>query len=882
MGEKPHIPRIPHFFFKWYCRADKYEELHGDLEEFFYERVEEKGIFKAKLFYLWDVVRCFQPYAWKIAEEPQSHTNSNIGMIKNFYLTAMRNLLKHRSYFLINIAGLAVGIASFIFISLYVINELSYDRFHRQCRHIYRVSSKATINAQTNNTATTNSPVAKALLNEYPEVSNAARVIKSGPLLIRNGGRRFNEEGVLYGDSTLFDVFDFKLLQGNPRSALAHPKSMVLSESYAKKYFGDEDPMGQKLLVEEDTTFYTVTGIFQDIPANSHLQFDMMGSMTTKPYWNSNHWIGPGFHTYIVMKEDTDAGGLEEKIQSLVHKYLAAEIEYYTGQSMAEWKASGNSVTYKLVPLADIHLYSNYSDELTAVGNISYIYMYALIAFIILSIAIFNFVNLATAQSATRAKEVGVRKVMGSSKRSLVFQFMLESVIISLLATFLAAVLVSILTPYFESLAGKQLAFSLFSSVPGTLALLVLGILTGLLGGVYPSVILAKFKPSEVLKGKLSTGAKSGWLRNFLVTLQFAASIVIIIGTLVIYRQIDFMLSKNLGFEKDQLLVIKRPDGLKSNLEAFKNDLLENSNIKAVVNTKTLPGKAYEIRSYRKTEVPETFIFKNNQVTYEYADLLGLEMASGRFFDEQYRSDSNALVINEAAAKVLGFEDPVGQTLTSPWKSGQPITIIGVVKDYHIGSLHTAVEPVSLELSPGNLEGFISVKMSTLENVRNTVAYVEDVWAQHAAGRPFQYFFYENEYENLYRSESATGRVFTVFATLSIFIACLGLIGLISYTASVRRKEIGIRKVLGAGTVALLKVLTGDIAKLLLLAIAVSWPGAYFASDYWLQNFSERNEPGLWIYAVSTLALVFVGGFAISFQILKASAANPVESLRQE
>ena len=881
MEKKIKVPGIPHAFFKWYCKKERYEELHGDLEEFFYERAEEKGLFKAQLNYLLNVVRCCQPYAWRMFANPQSQTNSNIGMIKNFYVTAIRNLLKHRRYFLINISGLAIGMASFIFITLYIVNELSYDRFHHNYKNIYRVSNKAFINGQTNYTATTNSPVARTLLNEYPEVVKAARVLESGSLLIGRGNKKINEEGVLFGDSSLFSVFGFELLKGDPRSALVHPKSMILSESYVKKYFGKEDPIGQKMTVEEDTTFYTVTGVFSDIPANSHLRFDMMGSLSTNDHWNSNHWIGPGFHTYIVLNGGAKAAALEEKIQVLVQKYLGAEIERYTGQSMAEWEGSGNSIRYQLVPVQDVHLRSVYSGELEAGSNITYVYLYALIALIILFIALFNFVNLATAQSAARAKEVGVRKVMGSTKTALIWQFLLESLLVSFTAMFLAVFLVILLNPFFVDLTGKQLAFGI-TTAPALLCVFMLAILVGILAGAYPAFVLSAFKPSEVLKGKFRTGARSDWLRSLFVTMQFAASIVIIIGTAVIYMQIDFMLHKNVGFEKEQVLVIRRPDGLRDNLEIFKRGLLDNPNIRTVANSKTIPGKTYEIRSYRKKEDPETFIFKNNQVAYEYADLMGLELAAGRFFSREFSSDSNAVVINEAAARALGYKDPLGKKLTSPWKAGQLLTIIGVVKDYNISSLHTAVEPVCLELSPANTEGYIGVKLVNGKNVRETVQFIEESWILHAADKPFQYFFFDKDYENLYRTEAATGQVFVVFALLSISISCLGLIGLIAYTASVRKKEMGIRKVLGAGTASLIGLLSGEFVKLILIATLLSWPLAYFTTNYWLQNFADRIPVNPFIYIGSTFAVVLIGSLAVSFQTVKASQRNPVDSLRQD
>ena len=881
MKRKFNPPGIPHAFFKWYCRSERYEELHGDLEELYCERVKEKGIAMARLHYFWDVVRCCQPYAWK---KPKGQTYSHMIMFRNFYFTTIRNLLKHKPYFLINISGLAIGIASFTFISLYVINELSYDRFHSNYQNIYRVSNKNVINGLPNNQAATNEPMAHTLLNTYPEVVKATRLLRSHPLLVGRGNQKIYEEKVIFADSALFKFFDFKLLKGNPKTALVHPRSMILSKSYARKYFGNEDPMGRRITVEEDTIFYTITGVIEDVPANSHLQFDMVGSISTRSYWNDDRWVGEGQHTYVELVKGADVEALEERMKELVYKYMAPEIEYYTGLTMAEWESAGagNTIAFDLVPIQDIHLRSIFDGELQPTGNISYIYIYILIGMIILFIALFNFVNLATAHSTTRAREVGVRKVIGSTKRTLVYQFIFESVVVSLMATLCATLIVWLLTPSFVNLVGKGLAFSLTSGYIGWLAMAVLALLVGVLAGCYPAFVLSAFKPVEVLKGTLRPNARSGWLRKILVTLQFTASIVIIIVTLVIYYQIHYMLTKNLGFDKDQILVLERPDALNEHLEAFKNELLTSSDIKTVANSQTIPGKEYLIRSYRKKDDAQTFLFKNNQVTFEHQELMGFKLVSGRFFSRAYGADSSGVVINEATAKALGFKDPVGKQLTSAFRPGELLTIIGVMEDYNIGSLHENVGPVTLELAPQNLKGYLCIKMGSSQNIRETIEFVEDAWMRYTDNKPFQCFFFDEDYEYLYQSEFTTGRLLIVFAALSIFIACMGLMGLITYTASVRKKEIGIRKVLGAGLGTLLRLLSGEIARLMLVATLISWPLAYLATDHWLMNFTDRIDINPWIYVGSTLALVTVVSFAISFQTIKAALGNPVDALRQE
>ncbi|MEO9966626.1 MAG: ABC transporter permease [Reichenbachiella sp.] len=809
-------------------------------------------------------------------------------MLKNFYLTAIRNLLKHKSYFLINISGLAIGIASFIFISLYIINELSYDKFHSQSENTYRVHVHGQMMGQAMDMAVTATPMAQALISEFPDVSKVTRIKESGAWFIGRGNKKFNEDGVLFADSSFFDVFDFKLLSGNRETALVKPRSVVLTASYAKKYFGDEDPLGQKLTVEQDTIFYTVTGVMEDVPDHSHIQFDMMGSMSTYRHWlNNNQWVSHNHYTYVVLNENANVQEFEEKLQGLVYKYVGPQVEQFLGTTMDAWESAGNSFGYYLMPLEDIYLHSSVDEEMEANSDISYIYIYSLIAIILLFIAIINFVNLATAQSSSRAKEVGIRKVVGSSKKRLVTQFIFESIVVSSIATILASLLVFFLTPYFIELIGKEIAYSLTSSMWSVAILAGLAIVIGVMAGFYPSFVLAAFQPVHVLKGTMSAGAKSGWMRNLLVVIQFTAAIIIIIGTIVVYNQIDFMLNKNLGFDKEQIVVIRRSDVLRKNLETFKNNLLKNPNIKEVANAMSLPGKdRYNNNAHMTEENPDSpYLLYENRVSFGYAELMNLELVQGRFFSKDYPSDSSAVVINESAVRTIGYVDPLGKKFLDPNSDGtssRPMTIIGVVKDYHIESLHKRIEPVMLRLMPGNWEGYVTVKLSNTHNVRETLQYIEKTWFDHSYNKPFQYFFFDDDYAKLYNSESTTAQVFVVFAGLSIFIACLGLIGLVTYTAAIRKKEIGIRKVLGASTGTLIKLLSNEIVKLIVISTLIAWPLAYFATDYWLQNFADRLAISPWIYITSTFVVVFIGSLAISFQTIKASMSNPVDSLRQE
>lgn len=808
-------------------------------------------------------------------------------MLKNYYITAIRNLAKQRGYFLLNVSGLAIGIASFIFISLFIHNELSYDKFHAQADHIYRVHVKGQMLGQTLDGCLTSSPMAKALVNDYPEIVNATRIKESGSWVVGYGDKKFHEDGILFADSSFFNVFGFQLTSGDPNTALNDPKSMVLTESYVKKYFGDEDPMGKTITIEHDTTLYTITGVMPDIPDNSHFKFDMMGSIKTRSYWNNNHWVSHNFYTYVLLNPNTNLAALKVKIQDLSSTYVTPQIENYLKTSINDWTEEGNVFQYDLMSITDIHLMSHLENEFENNGNLSYIYIYSLVAIILLTIAIINFVNLATAQSASRAKEVGIRKVTGSTKMGLIYQFIFESIIVSAIATALSFAIVTLLLPYFTSLVGTEMTLNIFTTPWVWFALLGLAIFIGILAGVYPAFVLASFRPVKVLNGTFSSGAKSSRIRNTLVVIQFTASIIIMISTAVIYYQTQYMLNKNLGFDKEQILAVRRPDVLLSKIETFKNEILKNPNVSMVANTVSVPGKShnYNYNLFVPEDTPkDPVLLYQNFASFEYAHLMGFELAKGRMLSKEFLSDSSAVILNESAAKLLGFEQPIGKRFINRNidNTVDYFTIVGIVKDYHISSLREAVKPTILRLMPGNREGYLLIKINNQSSISETISSIEDDWYRYSNNKPFQYFFFDEDYEKIYKSEKTTGKIFLIFTFLSVFIACLGLIGLITFSITIRRKEIGIRKVLGANSISIAGLLSKEIFKLVILATVISWPLAYYASNYWLENFADRVAFQPWIYLASTILVGVIGMGAISVQTIKATSANPVESLRTE
>jgi len=808
-------------------------------------------------------------------------------MLKNFFSNALRNMKKQRGYVIMNVSGLAIGLTSFLFITLYVIHELSYDRFHQNYENIYRLKVVGRMAGGEIDQAVTAAPMAQAMINDYPEVLKATRVTRMGEWLIKYGDNRFNEDGVLFADSSFFSVFDFRLLKGDPETALARPKSVILTEEYAKKYFGDQDPMDKQMSFEADTVVYTVTGVVQDVPDNSHIKFDMLASMSSYPgQANNQFWINHSFYTYIVVKDGTDKDILEEKFQGMVTKYVGPQITQALGISIEDFLNAGNSFRYVLEPLKDLHLRGAKQYNLEPLGSQSTVYIFAVIALLILIIAIINYINLATARSATRAREVGVRKVAGANKQGLVFQFLGESVLIVTVATLIAVILVYALTPSFNQLIGKEMSAGIIDNPAGILSLIVLILLVGISSGAYPAFVLASFNPIEVLKGTLNPGSMSKNMRGVLVVIQFTISIVIIIGAIIVYRQLNYITKKDLGFNKENLIVIRRSDSFFRQREAFRDQLLQIPGVENVGFSRAVPGITFNNNAFLLDDDPEknTYLINQTQVSFDFAQTLGVELAAGRFFSREYGEDSTAILINEAAVKSLGLTDPVGKYILQPQgpQQFQRLKIIGVMKDFNIASMHTPIEPVCFTVL-GNFGGdqYATVRLSG-NDVPETLKTIEQKWQTFTANQPFQYDFFTDSWNNLYSSEMKTEKIFILFAVLAIFIACLGLLGLITYITNKRTREIGIRKTYGASVQVILRLLSREVVYLILISSLFAYPVAYFGSKYWLEGFASKVNVSPLIYIIATLGALAIGWLSILYQTLKAASYNPADALRIE
>jgi putative ABC transport system permease protein len=812
-------------------------------------------------------------------------------MFSNIIKVAFRNLVKHFGYTFINVLGLAIGLASSIFIFLYVFNELSYDRFHEKSDRIYRAWIFGNMPGTEMRHAVTSPPMMEAMLRDYPEVEDAVRLYQGGDILIRIGDRKFYETGhsFLFADSTFFDVFSFKLLEGDPETCLKDPRSLVLTKEYARKYFGDEDPMGKIVQVERDTNYYTVTGIIQDVPVNSHIQFKMLGSMSSVGRSRSVYWTNHNFYTYFVLAPGTDPAEFEARMQEMVVKYVGPEVEQFMGVDLEQFEAAGNYYGYRLQPITEIHLHSNLQYELEPGGNPMYVYIFMVIAILILIIACINFMNLATARSITRAREVGLRKVVGSSRSLLIAQFLAESVLLSLFSLVIAVVLVYLLLPRYDNLVRLDLDFNLLSHSMTIPLLLLFAVVVGLLSGCYPAFVLAAFRPVAVLKADVKSGTSRNFLRSLLIILQFAVTIVILLGTLIVNRQMTYMQKKDPGFDKKNVLLVHRADVLGKKIDAFKEAIGQQANILEVANSTHVPSYTYWENAHwlEGRDKGDIFTLSTCYASYNYDKALGLEILQGRFFSPAMATDSFGVVVNESALRAFNITDPLNTRFYEPGENGQIARyypIVGVVKDFNFESMHKEIHPVAIHFMPGNYGGVVIAKLGE-GNPAETVEFVHSQWEDFTSDYPFEYTWLEDDFGKLFDTERRTGQILLVFSILSIFLSCLGLLGLISYSTNQRTKEIGIRKTMGASVNIVMLLLSKETLKLLAIATALSLP-AYFGIRAWLENFAFpiRFNPLIFIIALVlvALAVLLIALLTVSYTSYVAATANPARSLRVE
>lgn len=807
-------------------------------------------------------------------------------MIRNYLKIALRNLLKNKAYSFINIAGLALGLTCCLLITMYVVDELSYDHFHKNADRIYRINADLKFGGHDYVLAVVSDPMGHTLVKDYPQVKNAVRFREQGSFLVKKGAENLKETRVIFADSTLFDVFSFPLIYGDPKTALAAPNTVVITESTARKYFNKVDVMGETLLLDDETN-YKITGVIKDIPKNSHIQFDFFLAMAGLEESKQNNWLSHNFNTYLLLEEGAKIEQLAAEMDKVVEKYVGPMAQQLMQITMDEFRKSGNYLNYTFIPLTDIHLHSNRTAELSPNGNIQYVYIFSAVALFVLLIACINFMNLATARSAGRAREVGIRKVMGSLKSSLIGQFLTESVVMALLSLVLAVAGVWLLLPWFNQLSGKEMALGAFVNAAIVPVLLLFVVATGLLSGSYPAFFLSSFRPVNVLKGRLSQHAKGGGLRSALVVFQFITSVLLIIGTIVIYRQLNYIQTKQLGFNKEQVLIINDAYALGDQLSAFKEEALRETGVVSGTISSYLPVPSSRSDSpIFPSPVPDqtkAVATQQWRVDHDYIKTMGMEMSQGRDFSKDFLSDSTAVIINEAAARLLNFDNPVGQHIYSLQNTidgkMDKYEVIGVVKNFHFESLRSNISPVVFFLASSR--GNISFRLNS-DDITGTINRIQSKWRSMAAGQPFAYTFMDESFDQMYRAEQRIGNIFISFAILAIFIACLGLFGLSAFMAEQRTREIGIRKVLGASVSNIVAMLSKDFLKLVLIATVIAFPIAWWGMSKWLEDYAYRTEISWWIFALAGVVAVLIALATVSFQAFRAAVSNPVDSLKIE
>ncbi|QKJ30088.1 ABC transporter permease [Mucilaginibacter mali] len=796
-------------------------------------------------------------------------------MIKNYIKTAYRNLKRNKGFTAINILGLSVGIATCLLIVFYVADELSYDKYNTKAGRIFRITSTANLNANLQSFAGAEKPWMQ-LMSNFPEVEKTASFIPVNSLFlspqkffVRKGLNNVQEKKIVYTQSSTFDVFTLPVISGKPD--LNEPHTAVISEGIAKKYFNNADAVG-KILTINDTSQYKITAVIKDVPAQSHFNYDIFLSYSSIPEYKAGGWGYGGVHTYVLLKPGANLKSIQDQMQAIAYKNYPASMH-----------TNGNYLFYTLTPLLDLHLRSNSQYDLMERGSMQYVYIFSLIAAFILLIACVNFMNLSTARSSTRAKEVGVRKVLGSARKYLMAQFLTESILVTLISTIIALVLAWLLMPLFNQVAFKNLAFTTGTMLWLMPSLIVMVLVIGLLAGSYPAFFLSAFQPIEVLKGKLSAGFKGGFLRSFLVVFQFSISIFLIVGTLVIYNQLHYIQNKNLGFNRDQMLVIKNTNALGKQAKLLKQEIKQLPGvINATMSTYLPTGDERNITGLfpqLPIDIKQDVLSDFWPVDADYINTLGIKLIAGRNFSDQLATDSSAIIVNEAFVKRFGFKDSLNKTVYRFSFGLQAYHIVGVVKDFNYSSLKNTIKPVALVYNEDR--GAITAKIKTA-NLTALMAQMKDKWKGLSPNQQFTYSFMDEDFDATYRSEQRVGQLFISFSTLAILIACLGLFGLAAYAAEQRNKEIGIRKVLGASVSTIVNMLSMEFIKLVLIAILIASPIAWFVMQKWLQDFAYRVNMQWWILAVAGGVAVLIAFVTISFQSIKAAIANPVRSLRSE
>ncbi|MEQ9443658.1 MAG: ABC transporter permease [Cyclobacteriaceae bacterium] len=799
-------------------------------------------------------------------------------MIKNYLITALRTLLKYKGYSALNIVGLAIGIASFLLISLYVYHELSYDRYHENADNIYRIVENLRTENEILFQSTSSPPMGPTFAREFPEVKGFVRFNEFWQTLVQKDDTKFYEEKCFLADSSVFNIFSFPMLEGDPQTALTEPHTVVLTETTAQKYFDDQDPMGKSLLIRGEN--YTVTGVMKDVPENSHFTVNMLLSFITFSSENrraeEEAWFWNGFHTYLLLEPgENQAENLQAKIPDFINKYMPNDDKsgmYYED--------------LPLQPLTSIYLEVPRSWENGERGSKSNILILSIIALFILAIACFNYVNLATARSSRRMKEVGLRKVLGAERAALIRQFLGESILVSFISMLLGLLIAVLTLPLFNNMLETSLGYGLLSNVYVWAGLLGLTLLLGVLAGGYPAFLVSGFHPLSIFKNAPRSMYGNNWLRKMLVSGQFVISITLIAGTLLVFDQLNLIQHMNLGFDKEETLTLwyNGNQEIREHLDAIKNEMQEVPGVQSVAASSSVPGGGIN-NLFSLIEIADGSMSPTNintyRVDYDFIPNYGINVLAGRNFSRDFPADdTTAFIINEAAVKNLGFTSPeaaVGRKVDQQGKKG---TIVGVVQDFNYKSLHYAVEPLIIHMN-SNWYNVLSIKIQS-DDIPEVVSQLDDKWMTLASGLPFNYSFLDQDYDKLYNAETQLSKVVTIFSSLAIFVACLGLLGLTSFSVQRRFKEIGIRKVLGASVRSVVVLIANEFIRLIIIALFIAIPITYYVINLWLENFTNRISINPLTFALAGLGTLIIAWLTVSYLSIKAAQSNPVDSLKNE
>lgn len=807
-------------------------------------------------------------------------------MFKNLFRHSLRSFKRQRTYIFINIIGLSIGLACSLLIALYVLNEASFDHYNIKKDRIFRAILNGKIGGQEITMSTSAAVMGPTMVREFPEIEDFLRMTGRGPTVVEYNGQTFTEEHLVEADSSFFNFFTLPLIKGDPNNLLNAPHRVVLSETTASKIFGSEDPVDKAIKIGDDSVRYVVTGVMADIPENSHFEANMLTSFMTNPRSNSTTWLSNSFSTYLLLKPNTDFKTVDEKLPDLLLKYVGPEIKQYMGISIDDFESQGNKYRFFLQKLTDAHLDPSIRQEFKEATDPKYLFIFGCISILIVAIAAINFMNLATAQATRRAKEVGIKKVSGSTRGMLIAQFLMESFLIAFVALLLALVIIKVSLPYFNNILGSNLQLELFNNWYNIPVLIGFTLLTGLIAGSYPALFLSSFNPYEVLKGAVKGNTQNIRLRKILVVFQFAVSILLITGTMIMYRQIYFMINKDTGFNKEQLIVINRAGALGPKVHAFKEVVKQIPGVVNIASSTAVPGRNNNTNGYMiEGRKDETFLMTTNWIDYDYIDTYEMDMTEGRFFDKTHSADQEACIINETVARDFNITDISNTRFMQPGgPDGQVryLQIIGIVKNFNFESLRNPIQPYIFCFKTDDfLWGYLTIRLSA-QNISGTIDQIESKWREFTSNDPLQYYFVDEDFEQMYIQEKQNAQLAVIFAILAVFVAALGLFGLTSFTVEQRTKEIGVRKAMGSSVAGIYFVISREILVLVSVSAIIAWPLIYYIAEKWLQNFYFRINPGIFSFLGGLILAVMIALVTVSYRIMQAASVNPASSLKYE